>query len=74
MALYDGMTARFRTVTTGGVGTVTYNWKKDGVSQDAENLSNLVVLSATYADEGTYHCTVSDGVTTLDSVAVARVA
>lgn len=64
-----GGTATF-TVAGTGTGTITYEWRHDGVSiVPPETGTSLVISPITSADFGTYDCLVSDdcGPTTSDS-------
>ncbi len=53
----------FSVVAT-GQGTVSYQWKKDGVAVTGATSANYSVTSATLGDAGTYTCVASDGINT----------
>ncbi len=69
-SVYVGSYQRFFIETSGGAGTVSYDWLKDGTSLGAASSAGYVIENVTDMDAGLYSCVVSDGVTTLTSDAV----
>ncbi len=51
----------------GGVISIEYDWKKDGVTLGAPSQATYSIASATQDHAGTYRCTVSDEMTSLES-------
>ena len=46
-------------VVASGAGTLTYQWKKDGVNITGANASNYIIANAKVNDEGLYSCLVT---------------
>ncbi|HPO16866.1 MAG TPA: matrixin family metalloprotease [Candidatus Hydrogenedentes bacterium] len=70
-SLYTGMSWVASILVDGGTGTIVYDWKKDGISLGWPSAMVHVVNPLVEEDAGVYHCTVSDGVTTLESEEVS---
>ncbi|HPO13523.1 MAG TPA: GLUG motif-containing protein [Candidatus Hydrogenedentes bacterium] len=66
-ALYVGMSWTAVILVEGGEGAVVYDWKKNGTSLGWPSAMVHIVSPLTEGDAGVYRCTVSDGVTTLES-------
>lgn len=66
-ALYVGMSWAASILVEGGEGAVVYDWKKDGTSLGWPSAMVHIVSPLAEGDAGVYRCTVSDGVTTLES-------
>lgn len=56
----QGETATFTVATTGGAGTVSYQWDKNGSIITGATGSSLIILNARPADNGNYRVRVSD--------------
>ena len=67
VAIYAGMIYRLRIGVSGGVGSITYDWMKEGVSLGWENSPYHELGPVTLDDSGAYACRVSDGFTLLES-------
>ncbi len=64
--LFAGGDLTFQVTTVGGMGTITYQWYKDGVP--IGNQSNILfVANVTYKDAGIYWCEATDAVKTTKS-------
>ncbi len=66
-AVYVGMQHIFYVGIQGGIGSITYLWKKDGMELAVSSSPTCTITSAILSDEGVYTCTVSDELTSLDS-------
>ncbi len=65
-AIRYGNNHTFRITVTGGLGTLRYTWKRNGIPVGG-NSSSLVITNAQVADSGAYTCEISDGVSTIIS-------
>ncbi|HPO15448.1 MAG TPA: hypothetical protein PLI09_18545 [Candidatus Hydrogenedentes bacterium] len=65
--LYVNMSWAATILVEGGAGAIVYDWKKDGVSLGWPSAMVNILGPLVETDAGVYSCTVSDGVTTLDS-------
>lgn len=68
--LYEGSQAIFRVEASGGIGALTYDWRKDDVSLGLPGEARLVLPSISFADAGVYTCAISDGASSVTSEAV----
>jgi hypothetical protein len=57
---YVGSSVTFTVVATGGVGTLEYQWKKNGFIMPGQTSSSLVLTNLALTDAGNYTCVVSD--------------
>jgi hypothetical protein len=58
--LYQGGSFTFSVSVTGGVGTLSYQWQKDGVDIPGATRSSYTVASLTLGDTGNYSVIVTD--------------
>jgi hypothetical protein len=68
--LYEGSEAVFRVEASGGVGALSYDWRKDEVSLGLPSQSRIALSSITVEDAGVYTCEITDGVSSVTSAAV----
>ncbi|HPO16066.1 MAG TPA: M4 family metallopeptidase [Candidatus Hydrogenedentes bacterium] len=66
-SLYAGMSWVASILVEGGVGTIGYDWKKNGVSLGWPNAMVHLAGPLTEEDAGAYRCTVTDDITKLES-------
>ncbi|HPO13634.1 MAG TPA: SUMF1/EgtB/PvdO family nonheme iron enzyme [Candidatus Hydrogenedentes bacterium] len=66
-SVYVGNSHTFSIVASGGVGSLTYDWEKNGTSLGGPSLPTFTIVSVSLANAGVYSCSVSDGVATVES-------
>ncbi len=57
---YVGASHTFTIDVQGGTGTLSYDWKKEGISLGAPSQASLTLSGLQLADAGSYSCTVTD--------------
>jgi Leucine-rich repeat (LRR) protein len=67
----QGGTVTLSITATGGSGTLTYQWRKDGVNLDGQTDSSLTINGATSTDTGVYTVQVQSGVVSVLSALMA---
>jgi hypothetical protein len=60
-AILAGEDFTFAIAIQGGVGTITYEWLKDGNKLNVPSLPTLTIMGATEADSGAYQARITDG-------------
>lgn len=64
-----GGNASFRAIATGGSGSRSYQWQKDGTNLTSAVSTNLTINGVSFASAGSYRCVVTDGSVTNSAAA-----